>query len=445
MPYPNNIDNFSAAIQAEMRKSVIQCKQQKAPTLGSFKSGSGARTADGRLVGLEIPLYEGVPHGETALDVLSGRTSFDGQIWPQTNKMFVGLTQTGFTTEYEYFHNNDAEKGLLPETRETMRDKLMLTYYQHQNWYIWGKGNGTLAIATTTGGSGTRTFAYDNTARERSKGSLRLAVSWSTTAGKRVMYESYNTSTDALGATFYLTSKPNATQAVVVVTDAGTITAGEVIVKAGHYKRVSYGLGYHVDITARLYQGVNTTNDPFLNSQGVDCGNALVTPTVMDSAKGATQVIANDANARKNRICHMTIGNYKTLAGFGYTLRKYNAEKGEADTTFGLPFVFEDEDTVYIQDADGEEAYIYMRDRKSYFIYQQREMAEISKGATQYVGTNSRGSTEFFQNYGEAKNLAWDGRGDDGQGESGSANSSVVLYNIAMPALTQVSRGVSLV
>jgi hypothetical protein len=72
-----------------------------------------------------------------------------------------------------------------------------------------------------------------------------------------------------------------------------------------------------------------------------------------------------------DRICHLSIGNYKVLSGYGYTLRQYNAENGKADTTFGLPNAYKDEDTIFVQDADYEDAYIDMRDRKSYFEYRQ--------------------------------------------------------------------------
>ncbi len=446
--YPNINENYAAAVRAELRKTIVQLKQQKAVTKGSFKSGTGARGAAGMLAGLEVPFKQGVVHGETALDVIGGTTSFERMYVPTTNKMYIGLTQTGFTVEHEYFHQKDADAGNLPEGRTQLRDQAMRTYLQHHNWYAIGKGDGALAVVAAGGGggSGTITLANDNTARGRSKGSLRLAVSAFTTAGKRVMYQSYTPSTDTLTATFYITSKASSTTAVIVVTDAGTVVAGDVIVKLGHYKRVPFGLGYHIDDTGRPYQGANTVVDTFLNSSSIDGGGSLVNPTLMDTAKGGMQTRANDANARKNRVCHLTIGNYKTLAGYGYTLREYNAEKGDANTTFGLPFVYEDEDTVFIQDADMEDAYIYLRDRQSYFEYRQAELGEVSEGVTQYVGTNTVGSTEKYQNWGEAYNMAWDGRGDDGQGDgAGAPNSSVVIENLEIPAINQVSQGLSLV
>lgn len=446
--YASINENYSAAVQAQLRKTIVQMKGQNAITRASFKSGNGGRTEGGSLLGLEIPYSQGAVHAETALDVLAGVTSFERMVAPTLGKMYAGLTQTGFTVEHEHFHQKDAARGNLPETRQQLRDRALRTYMQHHNFYAIGEGDGSLAVVAAGGGggSGTITFAADGVARGRSKGSLRLAVSAFTAVGKRVMYQSYTKATDTLTATFYITAKASSTTATIVVTDAGTVVAGDIVVKYGHYKRVPWGLGYHINETPRLYQGANTAVDTFLNARRVNGGAALITPTIIQTAKGALQTRANNAESKKNRVCHLTIGNYMTLAQQGYTLRQYNAEKGGADTTFGLPTVYEDEDTMFFQDADMEDAYIYMRDRKSYFEYRMSEMEEISEGITQYVGVNLVGSTEKYQNWGEAYNLVWDARGDDGKGgSSGNANSSVVIDNLLIPTNSQSTEGLSLV
>ena len=445
MSYPNQIENLAAAVQAELQGSITQLRQQKAPTLQSFKSGTGARGKAGRLAGLEIPYFKNVPHGSVALDVLSGTTSFGDNIAATTDKMYVGLTQTGVTVEWEHFHQHDPAN---PLTKEQLRDMTLAGYYQEHNWYAWGVGDGALAVVASGGGggSGTITLANDNTARGRSKGSLRLAVSPGTTAGKRVLYESWTKSTDTKTATFYITSKASSTTAVIVVTDGGTVVAGDIIVKAGTYKKVPYGLGYHISESGRQYQGASTSTDTFLNSRRVDGGGSVIDPSTLDAAKGAMEVRANDEHARDKRICHLSHGNYRQLAAYGYSLRQYNAEKGQADTTYGMIRGYQDEDTIFVQDSDGEDAYIYFRDRKSYFHYRQQDMMKISKGdGTQWIGTNEKGSTEFFDDYGESYNLAWDGRGDDGKGGASSANSSVVIDNLAIPSINQMAENISLV
>jgi len=445
--YLNVNESLSAAVRAQLRKTIIKYQSQMAVTKNSYKSGRGAAGEQGQLAGLEIPIQEGLVHGETALDPYNGGTSFERMYAPTTNKMYVGLTFTGFTVEFEHFHEKDAMNGNLPWGQSKLRDDALKTYMQHHNYYRLGSGNGALGVVSSVSGA-TVTFTNDGTARGRSKGSLRLAVSPFTTAGKRILYQSYNTSTDALGATFYITAKTSATTATTVITDGGTITAGEVVVKYGHYKKVPYGHAYHFSSTARLYQGISTSasTTAFLNSRAVDGGAALVNPTTMDTLKGSLQTRANDVDARKKRICHLTIGNYKTLASFGYALRDYNAEKGQADTTYGHPNNYEDEDTEFIQDADFEDNFIDLRDRNSYFEYRQSDMQEISEGATQYVGTNFVGSTEKYRNWGEAYNFAFDMRGDDGSNKMGGApNSSAYIHNLTTPSLSQISEGISLV
>lgn len=448
MGAPTLLDNYAAAVQAEMRKSVIQTKNQTTPTYASLKSGPGARNESGRLSGLEIPFYRGVVHGDTALDPLTGATSFERFNAPVADKMFVGLTFRGFTVEWEHFNEIDGQRGFQPETRMSNRDQAMRTYIQHQNWYKIGINTGSLAVVSVGGGSGSITFTNDGTARGRSKGSLRLAVSVSTTAGKRIMYQSYTESTDTLTATFYITAKSSSTTATVVVTDAGTLVAGDKIVKYGHYKRVSYGLGYFFNQTARLFQGANTTTDTQFNARRVDGGAALITPTAMDTAKGARQTRMNNAEAGKKGMCYLTMGNYKQLAAYSYNLRHYNAEKGQADTTFGIPNYFSDEDMDYCQDANFEDAYVYIANsRHSLFNYTQSELQEISQGKTQYVGTNLVGSTENYQNWGEAENLAWDARGEDGTNKDGAGGpfDGVVIDSLVIPANSQMAEGLSLV
>lgn len=449
MSFPKITDNYSAAVQAELRKSVVQLKEQEAITRNSFKTGFGARGEAGKLAGLEIPFWQGVSHGDTALDPVGGTTSFERNIEPQADKMYVGLSFTGFTVESEFFHETDASRGNLPVTKEGRRNQVMQTYMQHQNWYSIGEQYGTLAIiaAGGGGGSGTITLAFDNTARGRSKGSIRLAVSWDTTSGNRIEYESYTTATDTKTATFYITSKASATTAVIVVTDAGTTVAGDHIVKKGHYKKVAYGIGYHISNASRQYQGASTSTNPFLKAREVDGGSAGISPTMIDTLKLALDVRANDDGARMKRVAHITQGNYRALGAYDYNLRVYNAEKGQQDTTYNVPRKFEDEDTIWIQDANMEDAYVYMRDQRSYFEYRQQELTKISNGdGTQYIGSNSRGSTEFYDNYGEAWNLAFDARGDDGKGSvKGAPNSACYIKALAVPTICQVNEGLSLV
>ena len=353
--------------------------EQSGKTDATFKKGSGGKK--GKLAGLEIPYERGVAHGETALNPVRGLTSAIPMVPSRTGKMFVGLAFSILTVESEWFHEIDASRGNLPEGESTNYKKVLNTYVQHQNWYAIGQGNGGLAYATSSGGTGTHTFAFDNTARGRSKGSIRLAVSGDDPA-QRIYYESIDESVPGgvVTSTFYITSKPSALTANLIITDAGTIGAGDLIVKKGHYNRVKYGLGYHINHLPRLYQGADTSVDDFLNSIGIDGKGGPLTATLIDTAKLAQEIEANDEKARKNRMFHLTHGHHRSLASYGYDLRAYNAEKGQAKTSYGVPRDFEDEDSNFRIDENMEDAYVYARRITDYWYYTQSELREVTSG-----------------------------------------------------------------
>ena len=81
----------------------------------------------------------------------------------------------------------------------------------------------------------------------------------------------------------------------------------------------------------------------------------------------------------KNKMFHMTHGHHRSLAAYGYNLREYNAEKGDAMKTFGVPR-YEDEDSIWVRDEDMEDAYVYGRGRSGYWEYRQSPIDEVTNG-----------------------------------------------------------------
>lgn len=447
--YDNAALNLTGAIQAKIRRTIATLRMMHAPTRDTFTSGRGARKESASLVGLRIPYNRTMAHGSSALDPFARATSFEPYVAPLTASMYVGLAFLGVTVMREWFHSIDMDNGNLPITKEDVKRQAMATYMIERNWDAIGDDDATGSVAVVTTGAATPsaatiTLASDNNGRGRSKGSIRLAVSPSTDAADRIVYQSYNPSTNALTCTFYVVSKPNATQAVVTTTDAGTIGTNDVIVKKGHYKKVPYGIGYHSNPAMTYYQGADVSSDSFLKPTGIDAGDEPINPSLIHSAKSIAMTDANNTSADIDRIAHMTISNYNALAEFDYDLRTVDSKDGFKGT-HGKPFKYTDGDTYFALDANYEEGQVDFRDADSYFEYRQTELREVSKGETQYVGTNMVGSTEFYQNWGESYNLAYDGRGDDGmKGKKGAPNSMVRIYNIAHPDVTQVSRGKSL-
>lgn len=115
--------------------------------------------------------------------------------------------------------------------------------------------------------------------------------------------------------------------------------------------------------------------------------------------------------------------------------------------TYGLPTVYEDGDTMWVPDADYEDCYIDLRERGVFFEYVQKEFGlktvDGQGGRHEWIGSNDVGSTNEYENYNEACNIVWDGRGIDGSGpEGGSPNTSVFIKNIALPTIRQSTYGV---
>lgn len=440
MGYPNINSENAAAVQAEMRGTILKLRPQRAITYQSTKETFKKKNA--RMAGLDIPFEINAPNGSSTLNPVGGGTSFLNYVPSKKGKMFAGLTYSGFTVEWEHFHNFDAENGNQPESKRELRDGAMLTYWQERNWYIIGKGDGSLGVVTNVSGSNL-TLAYDNTARGRSKGSVRLHVSYNTAANKRILYQSINTSTGAVTATFYVTAKASAVGATITITDGGTVSAGNIIVKYGHYNMTVNGYGYHADnSTARWYQGAYTGDHPNLAANRINGLGGTPTPTMVNTAKQTCAALANDKSAQNRRMCRLTRTNLNVLETFGYELRQ---EKGDAMTTYGLPNYYTDGDTDFVDDMDWEDCEMLFHDRKSLFIWRLHDLRELFPSDKQYVGANLVGSTEGYKNWGEACNLVWDGAGDDDQGAGGSSNSMVYIDNLAMPSITQVSMGRSLV
>lgn len=433
-------------VQRDMRKSVAKFRPEKARTLSTFEEGTRSETA--RLSGLQIGFWIDHAHGQSWYSPTTGDTSFKSSTRQETGAMYAGVVFRNMNIRLEEHILKDMERGFIPDSYMSERRRRISTHMMKKNWAAIGDGRGGIAVAASAAVA-TLTCTNDNNGRGRSKGTFRLKVS---TSGDPLFYEAINTATHAVVAKFFVTSKPSGTQAVVDFTGgSGNIAAlnvaGLLIVEAGSYNKELIGIAGHISNADRVYQGANTADFPFLKNPEVDAADAAITPTMVNSAKQLAMSRANDQDAKNRLVCHLTFGNYFTLAAYGYASRTYNAENGKANKTFGLPFIYEDEDTTFVPDEDYEDGYMDFREKKPYFEYVQKEFG-LKKtdgiGRHQWIGANQMGSTEAFENYNESVNLVWDGKGKDGMDsdEGGSPNSAVTIKNITIPTYNQVANGV---
>lgn len=438
----------AAIVQRDMKTTVARFRPQKARTLQTFEQGTRKETA--RLAGIQIPYFKDRAHGQTWYNPIAGETSFKKSTKETTGAMYAGVAFRNMNIYLEDHMLKDMERGFIPDSYIKERRRRIETHMEKKNWASIGDGNVAqgLAIVSSATGGGLVTCANDNNARGRSKGSYRLSV---TTSDDPLYYDAVNTGTDTVVATFYVSSKPAATTfqaAGYTVGNAAALNvAGLLIVESGSYKKELIGIGGHISDASRIYQGADTTTEEYLKNMSLDASDGAITPTLVHSAKGILQTRMNDEQAADNMIAHLTWGNYRVLAAFGYSLRQYNADGGKANTTFGLPNVYKDEDTIFVCDADYEDGYIDFREKKPYFEYVQKEFGLKTNGGNggrhEWIGSNQVGSTNSYENYNEACNIVWDGRGMDGNGEEGgSPNSAVFIKNIAIPTENQVNYGV---
>lgn len=434
----------ASTVQREMLETVRKFRPERARTLATFEEGTRSKTA--RLAGLQIPYWKDHAHGQTWYSPVAGDTSFKKSTKQKTGAMYAGVIFRNMNMYMEDHIMIDMEKGFIPDSYIQERQRRISTHMMKKNWAAIGDGTGAIAAVSSASGT-TVTCLADNSARGTSKGVFRLKI---TDSSDPLLYDCVNPATDAVVATFYVTAKPSATTATVVFT-VGTAAAMSnntyKICESGSWKKELTGLAGHISSsTSRIYQGADVAVDEFLQNIGIDAGNAAVTPTSVFSAKGIMMTRCNSEDEFPF-IAHISWGNWRTLAKFGYTSRQYQINDSMKSTkTFGLPNTYEDGDTVFVPDADYEDAYIDLREKKPFFEYVQKEFGLKTTGGVsrhEYQGANAAGSTNSYENYNEAVNIVWDGRGKDlSGGEGGTPASSVFIYNIALPTERQSTYGV---
>ncbi|HXG84767.1 MAG TPA: hypothetical protein VNI84_12155 [Pyrinomonadaceae bacterium] len=433
----------ASLVQRDLVSTVARFRPERARTLATFEEGTRSKTA--RLAGIQIPYWKDHAHGQTWYNPLANDTSFKKSIKQQSGAMYAGVAFRNMNFFMEDHIMLDMQRGFIPDSYIEERARRIDTHMMKKNWAAIGNGTGAIAFVISSA-AGLLTCAADNAARGRSKGSFRIKTS---TVDDQLLYDVVNTATDTVVATFYCVSKPSGTQANVIFTFGGdlALAANMAICENGSWKREMLGLGAHISDENRIYQGVDTSVDDFLKNPSVNAGNAAVTPTTIFTAKGIMQTRGNGGSDDVNYVCHLTPGNYRTLATYGYAARQYQAAEGKASKTFGLPDTYVDGDTVFVPDTDYEDCYIDFREKGPYFEYVQKKFGLKKDGDGnsnhEWIGQYQVGSTNSYENYNEACNIVWDGRGAKGDGKGGGTpGSAVFIKNIAMPAETQVAYGI---
>lgn len=404
----------------QIKKMVKAVKETTTKTLDSFNKST--RTVAGQQGGYQIPFFSTYYSGNSAISPTSTGNSFRQSNPPETISMYVGLAYAFKVIQAQGMLLNDmnSKESLVSEMR--LKKMAIEDFMKHQNYYAIGDGSGTVAVVTTvTGGVFTGTTAAA-TSPNQTKGAHRLR--------KGNTYDIIDESSGAIVGT--ITPTANGTRsATVACTSTGTPNnAGAYVVEQGHYNNVINGLGGLIsNSTSRTFQGVQVTNIPEFINSAVDLNGSSLTSVTVNTLRNKVEVRNPDENGF-TRIGHITPGLYNVLAIQGYGGRVYNAERGAANTSFGVPTNYSDGDISWVQDPDMDEDRVYLRTAGDFFNYEARPFGPVNEDGLdwrQNPGANDVGAWEYFKQVGQVYNLGFDGEASGGNDSSAMIIRSAVV------------------
>lgn len=441
----NNLSDMAALAQRDMVQKVKRAKPAFARTLASTLKATRKKRA--QLAGTTIPFVRGWAEGGGSYNPLGGETSMQRATKESFGAMYGGVVFRYMHMDLEDHMLLDMERGKLPDSYIDQRKRRFDTFMMEKNWAIIGTGTGMIAqSASATGTTLTLTTPAASATRGLSKGSYRFHVS---TTDNPIYYSAINTTTELEVARFFVTAKLSATTVTVNFTGGiGAIAdlnaAGLAIVKTKTgWKKEIIGYGGHFsNASTGIYQGADRAVDPWINASRID-GSGGLTPTLLDTAKNTNMTRGNDPEGRNGLVCRMATGNWNVLCAYGYTgsTKNWNVDNMKRSMkTYGLPADYEDGDTMFFIDPDYEDSFVDLHEMAPYFEYEQKEFGLKTTdgiGRHENVGAYLAGSTESYENYNEATNLVYDGRGNGEFEGNGKPNSAVFIDTLPMPAIRQ--------
>lgn len=395
-----------------IKEVVKQVKENRTYTMDSFKK---SKKVMGGQNGYQIPFYVTRYSGHTAwgprgADGSVTNLSFRPGVPEKTASMWVGQAYGETTVEIDLPEWNDMQKRQIFDTYARRKTRKIDSYLKHRNYYAIGDGSGALAYVTSYVGGTLTCVTAATTSPGRTKGAFRLETG--------VLYDVFTTA--GVWQDSFTVVTPGKTAAIVSLTGEGANVdpaVTDVIVERGHYNNVQRGLGYLISDAQRDFQGLNTATYPdFINSV-VDLNGGALTPTTLHTLQGQVEIRGNDDQMRVGLVANTTPGLYRTLGAFGYGAagvgRTYNAEKGQADTTYELPTDFVAKGIRWVLDVDMDEDRLYLRRPQDFFEFVGMELQTVrigsSDGMRMQVGSNNVGSGAFYENIAEQSNFGYDG------------------------------------
>jgi hypothetical protein len=376
--------------------------------------------------GWRLPNWATRPGGHGAY--IPSAPDFNAAIPPQTNSMFI------YPTGYSLPAVMD---GAVIRGIKARQKGSVITAEKNIKWYTDAAAKRMNYI---TQGDGTGALAYSSSTLSAGAGqTMNCTTTASTTAGQTKgavrlelnnYYQAINTSTAAVRGTILVTATGKSSCTVTVL--SGSVSANDPIVDIGSYLKYFRGLAWIISGQSRVFQGVNTANNPDYNSPQLDLVNRLFTPADFETLKAMLRTRNNDPNAANRKKCVMTGGAYSDLCKQGYGYRQYVDKE---DTVQGVAKKYTDGDTDFELDADADDdrRYIFAGEDIARFTEMPFGIFDLD-GLTMrmQMGANGTGSDSW--------QMAWGFRGNLGMKLPRSA--ALAIRCATANTVTQVSTGV---
>ncbi len=382
--------NIQDSHKQNVREDMTEFFENNAPTYNAFKKYLDYEEITEK--GVRIPFWVRRPGGHTGF--VPSASDFNPAVPPQSGSMWgfpVGYAMPVVMNGAVIRSFQRRKQDAIQSFREFM-GLYTETATKRINQMCHGDGSGALAFsASAIGATGVTSCNFTTTAAAtpgQTKGAYRLEEGHS--------YHAMNPATGAIRGTFTVTI-PGKSSATINVT-SGTIASGDPIVDLNSYLRWWRGLWHLIGASSRVLQGLNTANFQDLNDPIVDLNGQTLTPAAFRSVKSSLQTRNNKEDAENSLLCFGTFGQYTVLCKQGYNLRFY--VNGNNGVVTGVANEYQDGDTVFVRDADGDEDRLALTQAEAFAMYEEMPFGLYDLDNQEWrmlLGVNNTGSDNYQQ------------------------------------------------
>lgn len=293
------------------------------------------------------------------------------------------------------------------------------------NRNFYGDGSGYVSYSTSTITTlGSATMNGDTTP-STSPGHTK-GTSWHR---KNNWYQSINTSTGLPRGLYQVTAEGKASCTINLV--SGTISSGDPQVDVNTYNGYFRGLAHLISNVNRTVQAINTADNPWFNSYGIDLAGAPLTFGAIEDLWTGLQIRNNDGEGKTGKVVFMPIGQQSVLRKSAQNLRVYN------DTSNVVKGIAEDLDfgknMSVISDSDMDDDRVYAAAYDEFGMLEDYPLDDMSADGQTWrmlMGGNNSGSERY------QRAIGWDGNFF----RKGNAMGSAFIYRASVTGvLTQAS------